>query len=83
MSFHEARSELGGHELTARINVLAVARPDASLEQKIDKIEEKRSKDEGNIFKQVRVPLLVCFVLSSGALQGCVGNGGLDASCGE
>lgn len=57
MSFHEARSELGGHELTARINVLAVARPDASLEQKIDKIEEKRSKDEGNIFKQAALEM--------------------------
>ena len=52
MSAHGAGTQLGGHELTARINVLAVAKPDGALEQSIDALEDKRSKDEGNIFKQ-------------------------------
>jgi len=60
VSVHEAGTQLGGHELTARINVLAVAKPDGSLEQSIDALEEKRSKDEGNIFKQAGKSHLVC-----------------------
>lgn len=52
VSAHGAGTKLGGHELTARINVLAVAKPDGALEQSIDALEDKRSKDEGNIFKQ-------------------------------
>lgn len=52
VSAHGAGTQLGGHELTARINVLAVAKPDGALEQSIDALEDKRSKDEGNIFKQ-------------------------------
>jgi len=43
-----------GHELTARINLLPVKQPDASLERNIKEIERKRTKDEGQLFKQAR-----------------------------
>ena len=52
-SFREAHGEPGGHELTARINLLPATSPDASLESRIKAIENKRTRDEGNIFKQV------------------------------
>jgi len=51
-SLREARRELGGHELTARINVLPLSSPASSIESRIESIERKRSRDEGNIFKQ-------------------------------
>lgn len=51
-SLREARRDPGGHELTARINLLPIASPDASLEQHIKAIERKRSRDEGSLFKQ-------------------------------
>lgn len=41
-----------GHELTARINLLPVKKPDASLERNIHEIEKKRTRDEGKVFKQ-------------------------------
>ena len=44
-----------GHELTARINLLPVKQPDASLERNIKEIERKRTKDEGQLFKQVGI----------------------------
>jgi hypothetical protein len=43
------------HELTARINLLPVKQPDASLERNINEIEQKRTRDEGKVFKQVSV----------------------------
>ena len=52
-SFNEARAELGGHELTARINLLPAPSPENSLELRIQEIEEKRSKDERNVFREV------------------------------
>lgn len=51
-SFREAHGEPGGHELTARINLLPAASPDASLESKIQAIEARRSRHEGDIFRQ-------------------------------
>lgn len=41
-----------GHELTARINLLPVKQPDASLERNINELEQKRTKDEGKVFEQ-------------------------------
>lgn len=52
LSLREARREPGGHELTARINLLPVSSPAASLESHIKDIERKRTRDEGNIFRQ-------------------------------
>lgn len=53
-SFLAARAEFmeNKHKLTARINLLASTSPAASLESHIEAIEQKRSKDEANIFKQ-------------------------------
>lgn len=51
-SLREARQQLGGHELTARIDVLPLPSPDALIESGIEAIERKRSRDEGNIFRQ-------------------------------
>jgi len=44
--------QANGHELTARINLLPVKQPDASLERNINEIEQKRTRDEGKVFKQ-------------------------------
>lgn len=44
--------QLVGHELTARINLLPVKQPDASLERNIDDIERKRTRDESKVFEQ-------------------------------
>lgn len=52
MSFHESRSTLGGHELSARINILPIASPNPSLEININEIETKRASDEGKMFDQ-------------------------------
>lgn len=51
-TFREAQRKSGGHEMTARINILPAPSPDPSLESSIQDMEDKRSKDEGNIFKQ-------------------------------
>lgn len=51
-SFTQARAALEGHEMTARINLFPVATPDSSLELLIQEIEDKRTRDERNIFKQ-------------------------------
>lgn len=51
-SFREARREPGGHEITARINLLPAASPDATLEQPIKRMEGQRSRHEGDIFRQ-------------------------------
>lgn len=48
----EARGKPGGHEMTARINLLPIPSPDPTLESKIQEIENKRSKDEGAVFRQ-------------------------------
>ncbi len=52
-SFNEVRGKPGGHELTARINILPIRSPDPSLESHVQEIEDKRSKDERNMFRQV------------------------------
>lgn len=52
--------QLVGHELTARINLLPVKQPDASLERNIDDIERKRTKDESKVFEQVGVYIGFC-----------------------
>lgn len=52
--------QLAGHELTARINLLPVKQPDASLEQNIDDIERKRTRDESKVFDQVGVDICFC-----------------------
>ena len=52
-SFTQARAALDVHEMTARINLFPVATPDSSLELLIQEIEDKRTRDERNIFKQV------------------------------
>lgn len=51
-SFREGARTLGGHELAARVNVLPIAAPEASLETNIEKIEQKRTTDEGKLFEQ-------------------------------
>lgn len=52
LSFNEVRDKPGGHELTARINVLPTSSPDPSLERKVQEIEDKRTRDEGKLFQQ-------------------------------
>jgi len=46
--------ELGGHEVTARINVLREKAPDASLEKKIKEIDNVLANREQQIFTQAR-----------------------------
>lgn len=48
----QASGKPGGHELTARINVLPAHGPDASVEARIKAIEKKRSREEITIFDQ-------------------------------
>lgn len=51
-SFKEAHSRREGQEMSAQINVLPIQSPAASLESRIREIEDKRSRDESNIFRQ-------------------------------
>jgi hypothetical protein len=48
----QASGKPGGHELTARINVLPAKGPDASAEARIKAIERKRAREENTIFNQ-------------------------------
>ena len=59
-----------GHELTARINLLPVKKPDASLERNIHEIEKKRTRDEGKVFEQVGV---YCFRFKLELRNQCMG----------
>ena len=51
-SFNEVRDKPSGHELSVRFNLLPLVSPDASLETRIQEVDDKLSRDEGNIFKQ-------------------------------
>lgn len=62
--------QLAGHELTARINLLPVKQPDASLEQNIDDIERKRTRDESKVFDQVGVIFVSAQIATSQAMRG-------------
>lgn len=48
----QASGKPGGHELTARVNVLPAKGPDARVEGRIKAIEKKRSREETAIFDQ-------------------------------
>lgn len=56
-SFNEARDKPGGHELSVRFNLLPLASPDASLETRIQEVDDKLSRDEGNIFEQAKAEM--------------------------
>jgi len=56
-SFKEARSRREGQEMSAQINVLPIQSPAASLESSIREIEDKRSRDESNIFRQASLEM--------------------------
>jgi len=45
--------EAAGHELTARVNLLPVAAPEASVTARIEKLERKRANDEKHLFEEV------------------------------
>lgn len=56
-ALQQARSKPGGHELTARINLLPQAPLDPSLETDVKRIEQKREKDERNMFREAEAEM--------------------------
>lgn len=54
MSFYEMRGKSGGHEVAARISLLAARSLDGSIEQQIEAVERKRSKDEASLFLEAQ-----------------------------
>lgn len=56
-SFNEVRDKPSGHELSVRFNLLPLVSPDASLETRIQEVDDKLSRDEGNIFEQAKAEM--------------------------
>lgn len=50
-SFRETRRKSGGHEVSARINLLPGTRPAAQVEKQIEEIERVRETEENQFFK--------------------------------
>ena len=67
IAFREVHSTVGNlGQQTARINVLPVVAPDASVESDIENMESKRMKDEAIVFAQA---FLYLFDICSRASQ--------------